>query len=331
MKSPKPILVTGATGSIGSVLVKRLSESGQIVRAVVRNPGRAAALRSMANIEIVPGDLSQPDSLRGCAEGCSQVYHCAAKLFGSNRAAYYAINVIGTQALINEAVRSGVERLIYTSTISVYGFSEAENITEEFPWPKCDLPYIATKQEAERMVWTAAEQIPITVARLGDVVGPGQYGWTIGFIEKINQGMLKPPVDADSGFLNPVYIDNLVDALLLMSTHPAAPGQAFNVVDGAPIRISDYIRRLAQMAGKRTFALPAIVLKGAAALLMGNDLLRGREASITPGVINLLLHKATIDAEKIRVVLGWTPAIDQEEAFLRTEQWLRREGYLSST
>ena len=331
MKSSKPILVTGATGSIGSVLVKRLSESGQIVRAVVRNPDRAAALRSMANVEIVPGDLSKPDSLRGCAEGCSQVYHCAAKLSGSNRAAFYAINVTGTQAIINEAIRSNVERLIYTSTISVYGLSEAENITEEFPWPKCDLPYIATKQEAERMVWATAEQIPITVARLGDVVGPGQYGWTISFIEKINQGMLKPPVDAESGFLNPVYIDNLVDALLLMSTHPAAHGQAFNVVDGAPIRISDYIRRLTQMAGKRTFALPAIALKGAAALLMGIDLLRGREAPITPGVIDMLLHKATISAEKIRDVLGWTPAINQEEAFRRTEQWLRREGYLSST
>jgi nucleoside-diphosphate-sugar epimerase len=330
MKSPKPILVTGATGSIGSVLVKRLSESGQIVRAVVRNPDRAAALRIMANIEIVPGDLNKPDSLRGCAEGCSQVYHCAAKLSGSNRAAFYAINVIGTQALINEAVRVGSERFIYASTIGVYGFSNVENITEEFPWPKCNLPYVATKREAERMVWMAAEQIPVTVARFGDVVGPGQYTWTINFIEKINQGLLKPPVDADSGILNPVYIDNLVDALLLMSTHPAASGQVFNVVDGAPIRISDYVRRLAQMAGKRTFAVPAIILKGTAMLLMWSDLLRGREASITPGSINYLLHKATINADKIRVVLGWTPAINQEEAFRRTEQWLRREGYLSS-
>jgi nucleoside-diphosphate-sugar epimerase len=312
-------------------LVKRFNESGQIVRAVVRNPDRAAALRSMANVEIFPGDLSKPDSLRGCADGCSQVVHCAAKLSGSNRAAFYAINVTGTQALINEAVRARVERFIYASTIGVYGFSEVENITEEFPWPKCNLPYIATKQEAERVVWTAAEQIPVTVARFGDVVGPGQYVWTINLIEKINQGVLKPPTEAASGILNPVYIDNLVDSLLLLSTHPAAPGQAFNVVDGTPIRTSDYIRRLTQMTGKRTFALPAIALKGAAALLMLSDLLRGREASVTPGSINYLLHKATINAEKIRIVLGWTPSINQEEAFRRTEQWLRDEGYLSST
>jgi uncharacterized protein YbjT (DUF2867 family) len=75
MESSKPILVTGATGCIGSVLVKRLSEIGQSVRVVVRNRDRAAHLRSMPNMEIVLGDLSQPDSLRDCAKGCSLVYH----------------------------------------------------------------------------------------------------------------------------------------------------------------------------------------------------------------------------------------------------------------
>jgi nucleoside-diphosphate-sugar epimerase len=67
----------------------------------------------------------------------------------------------------------------------------------------------------------------------------------------MNRGLFQPPVDSESGFLNPVYIDNLVDALLLMGVHPAAPGQIFNVVDGTPIRAGDYYRRLAQMAGRK--------------------------------------------------------------------------------
>ncbi len=331
MTSPKLILVTGATGSIGSVLVKRLSETGQTVRAVVRNPDRAANLRSMANVEIVPGDLTRPDSLRGCMEECSLVYHCAAKLAGSDWAGSYATNVIGTQAIIDETVRAGVERLIYTSTIGVYGLSKAENITEESPWSKYNLPYFKTKQEAERIVWRAVDHIPITIARLGDVMGPSQYTWIIDIIQKMNRGLLKPPLDSESGFLNPVYIDNLIDALLLMGAHPAAPGQIFNVVDGTPIRTSDYFRHFHQMTGKRTNALPAILLKGAAMLLMGYDLLRGREALITPGSINYLLRKGKIYPKKIQSLLGWAPAITQEEAFCRTEQWLRREGYLVST
>jgi 2-alkyl-3-oxoalkanoate reductase len=328
MRSPKPILVTGATGSIGSVLVKRLNAIGQFVRVVVRNPDRAANLQNQANVEIIPGDLSRPDSLRACAEGCSLVYHCAAKLASSDWAGSYATNVIGTRAMIDEAIRAGIEHLIYTSTIGVYGLSDAENITEDTPWSKYNLPYFKTKQEAERIAWQAVDRIPITIARLGDVMGPGQYTWTIDLIKKIDKGLLKPPIDSESGFLNPIYIDNLVDALLLMGAHPEAPGQIFNVVDGVPIRSSDYFRRLAQMAGKRITALPTILLKGAAAFLMGYDLLRGREALIIPGSINYLLRKGKIYPNKIQSLLGWAPAVTQEEAFLRTEQWLHREGYL---
>lgn len=331
MKYPKPILVTGATGSIGSVLVKRLCESGQSVRAIVRNPAKADALKGMGNVEIFPGDLSQPNSLHGCAEGCSLVYHCAAKLASSDWAGSYVTNVIGTQAIIDEAIRASIEHLIYTSTIGVYGLSDAENITEDTPWSKYNQPYFKTKQEAERIAWQAADQIPITIARLGDVMGPGQYIWTIDLIKKIDKGILKTPLDSESGFLNPIYIDNLVDALLLMGAHPEAPRQIFNVVDGIPIRTSDYFRRLAQMAGKRIIALPAILLKGAATFLMGYDFLRGRDALITPGAINYLLRKGKIYPNKIQSLLGWVPAVTQEEAFRRTEQWLHHEGYLPFT
>jgi nucleoside-diphosphate-sugar epimerase len=329
MHTSKLVLVTGATGSIGSALVQRLSGPGQVVRALVRKPEMAAALRDLAKVEIVPGDLSQPDSLRGCADGCWLIYHGAAKLNGSNRAAFKTINVLGTQALIEEAVRSGVERFIYASTIGVYGFSNAEKITEEYPLPPCHQPYVVTKREAESMVWKYTPPIQTTVARFGDVIGPGQCAWTVNLIEKINQGMLKPPLNSSSGMLNPVYIDNLIDALLLMSTHPAARGQVFNVVDGTPLRMSDYIRRLAQMAGKRTFAVPVFVLKSAATLLMWNDVPKGREALITPEDINYMLHKATINADKIRAMLGWTPAIGLEEGFQRTELWLRKEECIS--
>jgi dihydroflavonol-4-reductase len=331
MISQKPILVTGATGSIGSVLVKRLCESGQSVRAIVRNPHKATTLMGMTNVEIFPGDLNKPDSLHGCADGCSQVYHCAAKLKGSDWAESYATNVIGTQAIIDEAVRAGIERLIYTSTIGVYGLSKVEIITEETPWSKYNQPYFKTKQEAEQIVWKAADKIPITIARLGDVFGPGQITWTIELIQKSKQGLLPPPLNSESGFLNPIYIDNLVDALLLMGSHPSAVGQVFNVIDGTPIRSSDYFRRVARMTGKPAMALPAFVMIGASALMRAYDLLRGRETLDTPGSVHYILRKGKIYPNKIQSLLGWAPAIAQEEAFCRTEQWLRREGYLSST
>ena len=324
------ILLTGATGSIGSALTLRLSADGQRVRLLVRDPKHAEALQDLPGIEIVQADLGQPSSLRGCADGCTLVYHLAAKLSGSDRAAFARINVNGTQALLDEAMRAGVKRFVHASTIAVYGLGDAKNIDEDAAWPPCDLPYVITKREAERRVRAVAGQLPVAIARFGDVIGPGQHAWTVQFIQKINQGLLRPPRDVESGLLNPVYIDNLLDALLLLGTHPAAVGQIFNVVDGAPIRISDYIRRLALMAGKNPGSVPASVLKAAAALLMASDRLRGREATVTPGDIRLLLHRSTVSNHKLRTTLGWTPAVDQPEAFRRTEQWLRAEGYLNT-
>jgi nucleoside-diphosphate-sugar epimerase len=327
MKAQKPILVTGATGCIGSALVKRLSETGHSIRAVLRNPDRAVHLRGMPNVEIVLGDLNQPNSLRGCAEGCSLVYHCAAKLASPDWAGSKATNVGGTQAVIDEAVCARAERFIYTSTIGVYGLSKAENITEDTPWSEYQQPYFTTKQEAERIVSQAADRIPLTIARLGDVIGPGQYIWTVDPIQKMNQGLFHPPLDAECGFLNPVYIDNVVDALRLMGVHPAASGQTFNVVDGTPIRANVYFRRLAQMAGKQITPLPAALIKGACMILVKYDLLRGRETSFFTG-IDYLRRRGKIYPNKLRSLLGWAPAIPQEEAFRRTEQWLHQQGYL---
>lgn len=100
------VLITGATGSIGYRLARRLSEAGLHVRALVREPARAGELRIIANLSIIQEDLGSPESLRGCAEGCSLVYHLAAKLTGSDWAAFRAINIGGTGALLKEAARA---------------------------------------------------------------------------------------------------------------------------------------------------------------------------------------------------------------------------------
>lgn len=322
------LLITGATGSIGSRLAQSVSRDGRHVKALVHNPGRAGALSQLENVDLIQGDLEKPDGLRGCMDECSLVYHFAAKLTGSDWERFNAINVVGTRALLKEAARAGVRRFIHASTIGVYACSEAQNIGEDVPWPKNTNPYFTTKQEAEKAVWEAMSEVPAVVARLGDVFGPGQYVWTIDFIDKVNHGKLLPPLRTESGNFNPVYIDNAVDALMLMGRHPAAVGQAFNIVDGTPMPFCDYIRWIAQAAGKPVFAVPSIVLRAGASMFMAFDLLRGAEAVIKPGDVDYLLHKGTISGEKIRSLLGWSPAVSQEEAFRRTEEWLRSEGYI---
>jgi hypothetical protein len=106
--------------------------------------------------------------------------------------------VDGTTALLDEAIRAGVERFVHVSTVGVYGFDHAENITEDAPWPPNFNLYSTTKQHAEKAVWKVADKMPVPLARPGDVVGPQQYAWTVQFVEKIKQRILLPPTDASS-------------------------------------------------------------------------------------------------------------------------------------
>jgi nucleoside-diphosphate-sugar epimerase len=325
---PKPIFVTGATGSIGYMLAKRLSDNGLPVRVLARDVSRARNLKTLAGVEVVAGDLGQPESLHGLVAGCSVVYHAAAKILGSDPASYRSVNVDGTTALLDEAILAGVERFVHVSTVGVYGFDPAENITEDAPWPPNSNLYSTTKQHAEKAVWKVADKMPVAVARPGDVVGPQQYAWTVQFVEKIKQRILLPPTDATSGLMT-VYVDNLVDALLLIGTHVDAVGQAFNVVDSTPLLTSTYIRLLAKMLGRRVIAVPGSFLKIPAVLLMLADQMRGREATVTPNSVSFLLHKATFSGEKLRSRLGWSPSVSWEEGLRRTEEWLRSAGYLA--
>ncbi len=118
--SPQSVLIMGAAPSIGYRLAKRLGEAGLPVRALLRERARAAALDRTPNISLVQGDLRIPESLRGCMEDCSLVHHLATKLTGFDRAAFRAINVAGTQALLKETERSRVKRFMHASSIGVY-------------------------------------------------------------------------------------------------------------------------------------------------------------------------------------------------------------------
>lgn len=327
-ETQKPVFITGGTGSIGSRLAQRFIDSGQAVRLLVRDPSRAKAFQGLANLELLRGDLSDPDSLSGCMEGCGLAYHIAGKVSGSNAADYEKINVIGTKSLLEEAVHAGVERFVHTSTIGVYSMSQDKNISEDHPWVPSNTLYIKTKQQSEKLAWDYAGQVPMTVARPGEVIGPGQQSWCVLFIEMIQKGQLRPPRAKESGLISPVYIDNLIDAYLLLGSHPAAVGQAFNIVDGWEMLFSHYIHRLGQMAGKSSPEVPVFLIKSVASVMMAMDLLRGREARVPPENIEFLLKKSTFSNAKIRSTLGWAPAIGQEEAFRRMEAWFRETGYL---
>jgi len=164
------ILVTGATGKVGSRLAKRLAQRGDQVRALVRDPARAVDLRE-ARIELAVGDLLEIDSLAAAMQGVDAVIHCAAFFRGATPEQAHATNDLGTQHLANAARAASVKRFIFTSTGLVYGSNGGRLAQEDDPCAPT-AAYPVSKLAAERFL-LALEGLDVHVLRLPFVYGDG--------------------------------------------------------------------------------------------------------------------------------------------------------------
>ena len=164
------ILVTGATGKIGSRLAKRLAQRGDHVRALVRDRTRAADL-ARERIEVVDGDLLDAQSLALAVRGIDVVVHCAAFFRGATAEQAHAVNERGTQQLATAARAAGVKRFVFTSTGLVYGSNGGRLAGEDDPCTPT-AAYPVSKLAAERYL-LAVEGLDVRVLRLPFVYGDG--------------------------------------------------------------------------------------------------------------------------------------------------------------
>lgn len=164
------ILVTGATGKVGSRLARRLADRGHHVRALVRDPSRADALRAR-DVDIVRGDLLDVASLEAAVCGVDAVVHCAAFFRGATPEQAHAVNDVGTQHLAYTARAASVKRFVFTSTGLVYGRTGGRSVCEDDPCTPAP-GYPASKLAAERTLF-AVDGIDVCVLRLPFVYGDG--------------------------------------------------------------------------------------------------------------------------------------------------------------
>lgn len=162
------ILVTGATGKVGSRLVKRLAARGDRVRALVRDRARASL---GDQVELAIGDLLDPGSLTAAVAGVDAVVHCAAFFRGATPEQAHAVNDLGTQHLARAAVAAGVGRFVFTSTGLVYGPGGGRLASESDACAPI-AAYPVSKLAAERFL-LAIEGLDVRVLRLPFVYGDG--------------------------------------------------------------------------------------------------------------------------------------------------------------
>lgn len=164
------ILLTGATGKVGSRLARRLALRGDLVRALVRDPARADSLR-VDNVEQLRGDLLDAASLDAAAQGVDAVVHCAAFFRGATPDEAHAVNDLGTQRLAAAARRAAVTRFVFTSTGLVYGSTGGRLAHEDHACAPADA-YPLSKLAAERHL-LSLDGLDVRVLRLPFVYGDG--------------------------------------------------------------------------------------------------------------------------------------------------------------
>lgn len=167
------ILITGATGKVGTRLVKRLAERGDQLRALVRDPKRAEDLRGdrRDRIDLVVGDLLDPDSLAAAVRGVDAVVHCAAFFRGATPEQAHAVNDLGTRHLASAARDAAVKRFIFISTGLVYGSNGGRLAAEDDPCAPT-AAYPVSKLAAERFL-CSLDGLDVRVLRLPFVYGDG--------------------------------------------------------------------------------------------------------------------------------------------------------------
>ncbi len=242
------LLVTGATGRVGSRLVPRLLKRSDTVRVLLRSREQAESFRKLG-AEVTIGDLRQPDTLSQAATGVNAVIHLAAFFRGATEAEARATNYEGTLALAHAAREVGASKFVCISTNLVYGPGRGRPIREDDePRPSADRAYPVSKLAAERALaqFYQDQATALCILRLAFVYGEGDPH--LG--EAVNFTRTWPPAKR----FHVVHHADVAQAIMLSLDRPEAGGQIYNVADDTPIPISE-IRRMNGLTEADTSAI----------------------------------------------------------------------------
>src|SRR5215208_3881191 len=188
-------LVTGATGKVGNAIASTLLERGDHVRALVRDPKRAASVLPAA-IEPVEGDVTDPDTLASAVEGCELVFNSMGlpEQWVRDEAIFDRVNAVGSGRLASAAKRAGVRRFIHTSTHDVFGASRGERFDEKMlaDYPK-GTAYERSKQRAEQLVLAERGGMEVVILNPSAVYGPGPAA-SVSFDKELFEPLIRKPL-----------------------------------------------------------------------------------------------------------------------------------------
>jgi nucleoside-diphosphate-sugar epimerase len=319
------VLVTGSTGLIGNAVARLLVDRGHSVRALVRDPGRAARVLPDA-VERVRGDIEEPASLPAALTGVEWVFHVAGmpEQWQPDDAIFERVNTRGTANVMAAALAAGVKRVVYTSTMDVFAAPPGGTLVETNvdPDPK-GTPYERSKQAAEREVEAVrAQGLDVVYVNPGAVYGPSpvHVGVNSMFIQFLNgQLPMTPP-----GGMALAYVEG-VAAAHVAAAERGRSGERYLIGDAHATNHA-LVSLIAREAGvtKVPGVAPAWLMKAVAAVSAPLARVLGFTPLIAPGQLAFLLWSPRIDASKAARELGFVPTA-LEDGVRKTLEFLRAE------
>jgi NAD dependent epimerase/dehydratase len=311
------VLVTGAGGFIGSHLTEELVKQGEDVRAFVRYNSRdeRGLLEELPKdiqnqIEVIPGDLKDPDGVKKAAKGCSKVFHLGALIAIPysyiHPFDFVQTNVIGTAHLLNVCLElSTLEKIVHTSTSEVYGTAQYVPIDEKHPL-QAQSPYAASKIAADKLAesYYRSFGLPIVTIRPFNTFGPRQslraiiptiISQSIGG-ERIRLGNTGPRRD----FL---FVKDTVRGFIELGKCPEAVGKVVNVGAGEDISIGELVKKILDQLGKK-----------------GEVEIEGRRMRPEKSEVMQLLSGTRLAKE----LFGWAPRYSLEDGLRETISWYQK-------
>lgn len=359
--SNQKVLVTGATGFLGSRLVEKLVlEHNAQVRALVRNFSKAARIARFP-IEMVRGDVSNPADVEKAVKGCDIIIHCAWMYSDkANEKEANAKNISGLEYLLSASQKFGIKRFVFVSTVAVYPYQKNGVISEDVICRNQGENYADTKLLCERIVRSYGKQnVPVVIVQPTVIYGPWSTIWTVSPLTRLKKMYLA--LDEGMGMCNAVFVDDVVQGLVLAVVEKKAIGETFLISGPKSVCWKEFYGAYERMLGVNS--LLYLSLKQLAAYIRWQKFLENpigkilmpirkflreypamvkgylsfkstvgrveakdenyRKPTRMPNEMFLKLYqsKASVSIEKAKLLLNYKPGFDFKLGMAMTEKW----------
>jgi nucleoside-diphosphate-sugar epimerase len=320
------VLVTGATGFVGTHLVEALRRRDDDVTALVRSPAKAGPLASLG-VQLVSGDLADSEALARAAAGRDVVIHVAGLVAARNEAEFLRTNRDGTARLLEAAAQGGVRRFVLVSSMAAGGPSAPGRPLSGAEPPRPVTAYGRSKLAAEELV--RAGDIPWTIVRPPMVYGPRDR--EVLKVFRLARYGIAPVFGDGTQELSAIHGADLASALIASSTAPGAAGRLYYPCHPESFASAELVRAVGVTVGRRVRVIPLPSWLGAAALSVTGAVARatGRPTILTADKANEFFQPAwTGDPRPCMVETGWTPEYDLRSGLADTYRWYRSARWL---